>query len=112
MEAVVTILTDEHESSTGAIRFTGVAATGTRLTAIVGIHFDRHTRSSQSLVRNGAVQFSECPLRGVLVGIEYVYYISQEKSRYELCEALRQFLPVSEDRGLLGTYVERKEEAK
>ena len=67
MQAILATLTDEEQALLPAIALTGMPAPGTRLAAVVGIHFHCHTAYLQRLVGEVAMQFSKGPLRGLPV---------------------------------------------
>src|SRR5258708_28303906 len=62
MEAVMTVLADEHQALLRAIGIAGMPTHRASLAGVVGIHFDRHRTLQERFVGNHAVQLSKSPL--------------------------------------------------
>src|SRR5437588_11686984 len=62
MEAVMTVLADEHQALMGAIGIAGMSTHRASLAGVVGIHFDRHRTLQERFIGNHAVQLSKSPL--------------------------------------------------
>src|SRR5712692_5448374 len=67
MKTILTILTAEKQAMSRAIRLTDVSAFRARLARVVSIDFDGHASCKGCFVGNRAMQFSECPLRGMVI---------------------------------------------
>src|SRR3982075_1187576 len=61
MERILAILTDKQQAFVGTVLFAGVAAPGTSLAGVVGIHFDRHRPRQRGFIGNDTVQFRKGP---------------------------------------------------
>ncbi len=69
MEAVVAVLTDEHQALLRTIALTGMPADRTRLAGVMGIYLDRHTTRKQGFVGDKTVQLSKGPFRRNSIGL-------------------------------------------
>ena len=67
MQDIVTTLAHKEQPLVWAVRRVGIAAPGTGLATVVGIHFDGHTCGKGRFVGNVAVQFSKRPPGGVTI---------------------------------------------
>src|SRR6266566_2940259 len=69
MKGILATPTHKSESFVGTVRSAGVAAHRASEAAVVGIHLHGHTARKQSFIGDGAVQFSESPLRSVPIAL-------------------------------------------
>jgi hypothetical protein len=69
MEGEVALLADKEQPLLGAIPPARVAAAGTTLTGVVGIHTDADAARQSGLVGNDTPEFRKGPVGGVAIGL-------------------------------------------